>query len=241
MMDESPSFLRFRTIAFSCANFLSFVWVILYSVVAFLQWDLMDSSERALLAVMLIANVITVMTLLVLLLLEFRVWLDVARICSLLVAQIGTAGAFVYWRPQFRCEEKLGDQQGVCDMISFYILISSWIVPILLLSYLGGLAFRSHRRRSVQCTPTSDTEKAYPILKDDLNLPNSSRPSLLPIMTHLTTPISLASPSEAYSKARQSVNTRRSAGSAPSRHSLPLGTPTSAARLSKRSPLLDYA
>ncbi|KXN82514.1 hypothetical protein AN958_02365 [Leucoagaricus sp. SymC.cos] len=131
MEGSSPIFMRMRTIAFSCVNLVSFLWIILYSVVIFSQWDFMNRSERSLVTVMLLANILTLVILLVLLLLEFRVWLDVARTFFILVAQIGTAGAFAYWRPQFHCEDKIGDQQGVCDIIALYILIGSWIIPAL--------------------------------------------------------------------------------------------------------------
>lgn len=243
MANESPLFLRLRTIAFSFVNFISFVWVILYSIVIFLQWDLMAGSERSLVAVMLIANVITFVTLLVLLLLKFRVWLDVARICFLLFAQLGTASAFAFWKPQFRCQEKLGDQQGICDVISLYILITSWVVPALLLSYLGGLAIWLYRHRSKQPitgSPTLDATGEYPVFKEGTH---SARPSLLPIMTKLTTPVSPAFPPESHSRPRHSVNTSRSMASTWSKYSSPPATPKSSvgnpARLSKRSPIAD--
>ncbi|KAJ3572501.1 hypothetical protein NP233_g3051 [Leucocoprinus birnbaumii] len=245
-MEESPLFLRLRTIAFCCVNLVSFVWIILYSVVIFLQWDPMERSERALISVMLMANVITLLTLLVLLLVEFRDWLDAARVCFLLIAQIGTAGAFAFWRPQFNCKEKLGDQQGICDMISMFILIGSWIIPVLLVTYLVGLAVLLYRRRP-KAAPFGG--RTLTIATDDPPMspahPTSARPSLLPIMHPSLTPMSPKYSHEVYGKPRLSINTPRSATSIypSSRYSSPPVTPVSAnpARLSKRSPLVDFA
>lgn len=241
-MDESPLFLRLRTIALCCVNFVSFIWIVLDSVIIFLQWGPMERSERALISVMLIANVITLLTLLVLLLVEFRVWLDVARVCLLLIAQMGTAGAFAFWRPRFYCENKSGDQQGICDIIALHILITSWIIPVLLLIYLTGLAIRVYRRRPVVGLSTDRSKLGSEGTLASPTYMHSARPSLLPIMNVSQTPISLKFPPEVHSKPRQSISTRRSAISVSSRYSSLPTTPTSGnpARLSKRSPLADF-
>lgn len=240
-MDGSRLFVRLRTTIFCCINFICFTWIILYSVVIFLQWEAMDPSERALISVMSIVNVITLFTLLILLLLEFRVWLDVARICFLLVAQIGTAGAFVYWRPLFHCEEKVGDEQGLCSIISFYGLISSWISPVLLILYLTALAVRAYHRHHLMVDPTiSNSHLVTEETTVSTRHSDSTRPSLLPITDTSRAPISLHFLQEDY---RKTLNTRSNSVSIPPRYSLSPATPSlnvNPGRLSKRSPLIDH-
>ncbi|TFK42695.1 hypothetical protein BDQ12DRAFT_662877 [Crucibulum laeve] len=135
-MEYSSVFLRIRTIAFSCIMFTSFLWIVLLSLVVFSQWELSDQAERSLIIVLLLANTITLIMLLILLLRPFRPWLDAARCLFLLVAHIGTAGAFAYWSPTFSC-------------------------PLQILIYAGGLALMVHRHSCRKLTFESDTESVH--------------------------------------------------------------------------------
>ncbi|KAF5358172.1 hypothetical protein D9756_001854 [Leucocoprinus leucothites] len=223
-------------------------------IASFKMWLLMDIRLfiGALISVMLIANVITLLTLLVLLLVEFRVWLDVAReqrvhshfgghgfIARTNVRETATSV------PALKAEmlpREAGDQQGICDIIALHILITSWIIPVLLLIYLTGLAIRVYRRRPVVGLSTDRSKLGSEGTLASPTYMHSARPSLLPIMNVSQTPISLKFPPEVHSKPRQSISTRRSAISVSSRYSSLPTTPTSGnpARLSKRSPLADF-
>jgi len=81
--------------------------------------------------------------------LEFKAWLDAARVLFLLVAHLGVAAAFAHWSPRFTClrqgkcsqpggsirrSDIMGlapDDQAVCRLVILYILVISWILPIL--------------------------------------------------------------------------------------------------------------
>jgi hypothetical protein len=84
------------------------------------EWDTSDPSERPspsqypfnalifrstgpIVAVMLLTNTITLIMLLILLILQFRPWLDAARVLFLLLAHTGVAGTFALWNPSFQC------------------------------------------------------------------------------------------------------------------------------------------
>ncbi|KAJ7470653.1 regulator of Vps4 activity in the MVB pathway-domain-containing protein [Mycena latifolia] len=89
---------------------------------------------------MLLTDTLTLIMLLVLLILEFRAWLDAARMLFLMLAHIGIAAAFAFWNPSFHCPTSTPDSEGVCRLLNLYILVASWIIPVLLIIYAAGLA-----------------------------------------------------------------------------------------------------
>jgi len=139
-----PSFMKARTVAFACVLTMSFIWAIVLCVVAFLRWDVSSSLERSLIVIMLLTNAITVIMMPLLLLLKFRVWLDVPRLLLLLVFHIGSAVALAYCNANFACPPS--DQQGTCHIINICILVCCWINPALLLAYAAGLAYMLYHR-----------------------------------------------------------------------------------------------
>ncbi|KAF9264777.1 hypothetical protein L218DRAFT_957970 [Marasmius fiardii PR-910] len=149
-MEYSPVFLRARAIVFASVAFISFAWTVLLSVVLTLQWDMMDKPERSFVAVMIVLDVITMFLLLILLVLRFRPWLDSARCFFLLVSHIATAAWFLSWSPKFHCENGNLDQEGTCGLLIVYMAIASWLIPVLVLCYLGGLALMLYRRSKLQ-------------------------------------------------------------------------------------------
>lgn len=63
--------------------------------------------------------------------LRFRPWLDAARFLFLLCAHFGVSGAFAIYSPKFTCPQPTVEDRGVCRMLILYILISSWLLPLL--------------------------------------------------------------------------------------------------------------
>jgi hypothetical protein len=124
---------------------LSLAWIVLLCVIIFYRWDISDHLERSLILVILLTNTITVIGLPVLILRQFRPWLDAVRFLFLLVAHIGTAAAFTAWNPNFTCPGQTADQEGECKLINMYILLANWAVPALLISYAVGLALMVYR------------------------------------------------------------------------------------------------
>jgi len=158
-MENFPVFQRARVIAFFCISFISLLWIVLLCLEIFWQWELSDRSERSLILLMLLTNTITVIMLPVLVLLPFRPWLDAARFMFLLVAHICTATAFAYWNPKFDCPAQTANQEGLCKLLNMYILICSWVIPVLLIAYAFGLILMVYRRSLddtivVQCKTT---------------------------------------------------------------------------------------
>lgn len=153
----SPVFLRTRLIVLSCLTFGGILWAIFLSIVLFSQWELLDIPERSLVLAMLVTHTFTSCMLLILLIVKFRPWLDGARVLLLLLAHIGAAAASVYWYPTFTCVKQ---DEGICQLIIAFILIASWIVPILLIIYGFGLSLMVWRRRGSTQNVAKDEEKA---------------------------------------------------------------------------------
>jgi len=141
LMESSPTFLKWRAAAFGCISFVSLLWIILLCIIVFERWDLLDRPEKSFLSVLLIANTINLLMLPILILCEFRPWLDAARLLYLLLANIGISAFFTYWNPKFRCPEQNADSGGVCKLINMYILLANWVNPGLLIAYSNCLAF----------------------------------------------------------------------------------------------------
>jgi hypothetical protein len=159
-MHYSPTFLKFRAIAFFSITIISIIWIVLLCFELFWRWDITDKPERSLILVIIVANAITVILLPILMLLQFRPWLDAARVMSLLIAHTGTAVMFTIWNPKFQCLHQIADEEGVCRMINMFILIGAWVHTVLLFSYASGL-FVMVRRRSQQTAVMTGYQPSY--------------------------------------------------------------------------------
>jgi hypothetical protein len=79
---------------------------------------------------------------------EFRTWLDGARLLLLLICHIGVAASFVVWNPTIPCPDdsespphcdsilslrsiQAPDDRRVCQLLNVYIIIASWVPPLL--------------------------------------------------------------------------------------------------------------
>ncbi|EIN07453.1 hypothetical protein PUNSTDRAFT_121562 [Punctularia strigosozonata HHB-11173 SS5] len=138
-------FTKARTICFLLVSMLAFIYTILLCVFIFARWDVSDTSERSFAFVMILVNTITVIMLPALILLEFRPWLDGARMLLLLIAHISVATAFAVHDQKFQCHESTPDGTGVCELLNIYILLANWIVPGLLIVYSAALAYVAYR------------------------------------------------------------------------------------------------
>ncbi|KAJ6630678.1 hypothetical protein B0H10DRAFT_1982325 [Mycena sp. CBHHK59/15] len=168
-MVSSPVFLRIRAIAFSLIMAISFLWIILLCLYMYIQWDVTDSSERPTIAVMLLTNTLTLIILLILLILPFRPWLDAARFLFLILAHIGVAATFAFWNPRFHCPTSTADAEGVCRLLNLYILIASWIIPVLLIAYASGLALAMARSSPQNKLPPMERESILPMMRPALD------------------------------------------------------------------------
>jgi len=134
-------FLVVRSIAFSLIMFLCLLWIILFTVALFAQWDVMNRTERSLIFVILAVDSITIIMLPILLLQSFRPWLDAARFFFLIILHTGVSGLFTYKSHEFQCSfAQPVDQEAVCNLIVLYVIIASWLVTACVIGYVCGLA-----------------------------------------------------------------------------------------------------
>ncbi|KAJ7905376.1 hypothetical protein B0H14DRAFT_6019 [Mycena olivaceomarginata] len=169
-MISSPLFLKARAIAFSIIILISLVWTVLLCVYMYVGWETLSATtEHPIITVMLLTDTLTVLMLIILLLLPFREWLDAARILFLMVAHIGIAIIFAYWTPQFRCPTSTRDSEGVCGLLNLYILIASWVIPVLLIIYASGLAFATVHSSRRPIAPMIDRESHLPMMRPVLD------------------------------------------------------------------------
>ncbi|OCH95038.1 hypothetical protein OBBRIDRAFT_823168 [Obba rivulosa] len=164
-MEAMPMFARVRMVAFSLMIIVSLVWISLLSVEISTRWDISDPSQRGLVGVLIIVNSITAVMLPTLMIVEFRMWLDAARLLFLLLAHIGTAlfendpwfsllprllrsgtaALYTAWNAGFNCPDENSDAQGVCRLINMYILLGTWVIPAMLLAYSSWSALVYYR------------------------------------------------------------------------------------------------
>jgi len=154
-MEHSPLFLKLRLVTFFFTTLISLIWVILVSCVLFLRWDVSTSPERSFLYAFLGVDTLTVIMLPVLLLVKFRTWLDGARLLLLLVCHIGLAASFVIWNTTNPCPDDTPDDRGVCQLINVYLIMASWVPPLLLILYGVGLATYTWRYARMSQGPLS--------------------------------------------------------------------------------------
>ncbi|KAH9484207.1 hypothetical protein JR316_0003687 [Psilocybe cubensis] len=158
-MTQSAFFLRARAISFSCIMFLGLLWIIIHSLCLFAQWDVMDHFERSLIFIMLLVNTATLIMLPILLINEFRPWLDATRCLFLILCHFGMAIFFAVKKSSFQCIYSNPDQDAVCDLIILYISVTSWFIPVLVVGYSCGLAYLVYRVSQTQDTTPNDVEK----------------------------------------------------------------------------------
>jgi len=168
-MQHSPLFLKLRLAIFSLTTFICLLWVILLSCTLFIRWDVSSQSERSFLMLFLGIDALTMIILPILLLAKFRTWLDGARLLFLLVCHIGAALSFALWYPTISCPDDTPDDHGVCQLLNVYVIMSSWVPPLLLIFYGIGLALYTWRT-AIRPREPSQIDKemgdALPSLRD---------------------------------------------------------------------------
>ncbi|KAI0709436.1 hypothetical protein C8Q76DRAFT_109489 [Earliella scabrosa] len=171
-------FHRTRTWVFVIATFVSLVWTALLSAEIFVLYDRSDRAQRNLVGVMIFVNAVTAVMPLVLLLVEFRVWLDGARMAFLLVAHFGTALLFALFNPTFVCPAE-PSQRKLCRDVNLAILVCSWVLPALFVWYSAFLAVM-HYKKLTDVAPAREAREKH--LSTDLPImnPASRRPSTVP-------------------------------------------------------------
>ncbi|KAI0032276.1 hypothetical protein K488DRAFT_86013 [Vararia minispora EC-137] len=178
-MKHSRLFMKGRAIAFSIITLISFAWIVLLCVFLALRWAQSNGTQRSFVVGFLILDVVTVIMLPVLLICEFRPYLDAARMTFLLMSHFGVASAFLFVYKTITCNDHTIDGPGVCQLLNIYIIMSSWVIPALLLIYFICLAWYSHRNK--YRLPTSSTSETSSFSDAESGKPSWKR-ATLPIM-----------------------------------------------------------
>ncbi|KZP24742.1 hypothetical protein FIBSPDRAFT_1041874 [Athelia psychrophila] len=138
---ESPTFLKWRIIAFCWTSLASMLFIIMLTVIMYGRWQFFDRDEKSCVVILLLVNTINVVALPVLIIRQFRVWLEAARMFFLLMINIGVASTFAFYTMRFQCPVNTPDSQGNCQLLNVCILMASWITPALLITYSACLSF----------------------------------------------------------------------------------------------------
>ncbi|KAI0362303.1 hypothetical protein OH77DRAFT_1390131 [Trametes cingulata] len=248
-MQFGPGFFKVRTIAFVVLCLVSLLWTTLLSVELFVLYDKSDPSQRNFVGVFIFINALTAILMPALLIVQFRPWLDAARLFFLLLVHFGTAILFTTWNSTFMCPT---EERTRCRDVNLAIMICSWVVPALLVWYSAFLTVMYYWRK--EHPPTEELEKRLSDLPMMLPSRRTStrRPSVAPTVSgrssdnrasnsvsQLSRPSWLAYPSTPVA----------SSSRAPPQRSVPAGpvhestvfsnsSPRSSGRLSKPAPPL---
>ncbi|KAH0826916.1 hypothetical protein J3R83DRAFT_4509 [Lanmaoa asiatica] len=136
-MESFPLFFRIRAITFACIMLFSFLWLILLCVEMFSRWSMSDQISQSLMILFILTNTTTLIVLPMLILVQFRIWLDTARLLLLLVLQVGAKSLnfFSTWNRSDLVFLVAPDDMGVCQLIGVYTIIACWIIPAILVFY----------------------------------------------------------------------------------------------------------
>ncbi|KAL4068131.1 hypothetical protein J3A83DRAFT_4256700 [Scleroderma citrinum] len=171
-MESFPIFFTVRTVTFASIVILAFVWLVLLSVEVFIRWNISDDILQSLMTLLILTNGITILVPPILLILEFRVWLDAARLLLLLVLQIGAATAFTYFFPKIHCPSQTPDDVGICKLLNTYTVMASWVIPVILVLYTAYFTLMVYLQSRIPVA-------VEPTKSDDHFV---GRPSVLPLM-----------------------------------------------------------
>ncbi|KAH9857069.1 hypothetical protein C2E23DRAFT_371903 [Lenzites betulinus] len=198
-MEFGRAFFKVRTISFLVTTLISLLWTSLLSVEVFILYDQSDSSQRNFVGVLIFINALTAILLPALLIVQFRPWLDAARLLFLLLANFGIAGLFSAQNSSFECPIQDAENK-VCRSVNLAIMICSWVVPALLVWYSTFLAAMYYWRRDHP--PMDSPEKRLsdlPIMVPSRR-PSLRRPSLTPITPIRPAPTRTSQPASQASR-----------------------------------------
>ncbi|KAF9053204.1 regulator of Vps4 activity in the MVB pathway-domain-containing protein [Panaeolus papilionaceus] len=156
----APRFMRARTLAFSLIAFFAFLWIVIISVMLFAQWDSVDRHQRPFMVMLLLLDSVTLVMIPILIIQDFRPWLDAARFLFLILLHGGLAITFAVQSKGFACPPVASsvDQQAICDLMILALQVMNWVIPVLALIYASVITlylykperFMSNLRPSIQ-------------------------------------------------------------------------------------------
>ncbi|TFK42682.1 hypothetical protein BDQ12DRAFT_676621 [Crucibulum laeve] len=137
-----PIFRKFRVVVFVLSTFLAMAWTVIYAVLLMREWNVYTGAQRAIIITLLAIDGISTILLYLMTIVQFRPWLDGARIAFLVLFQVGGTVTFALFRTTFPCD-RLGSQQD-CQLVTSIAIFGGWSLSALLLIYALSLAVMVH-------------------------------------------------------------------------------------------------
>ncbi|KAF4576485.1 hypothetical protein EYR36_000918 [Pleurotus pulmonarius] len=133
------AFTKYRRITFAFCAVASLGWTIFLSIFLSREWVEYDISERAIAVGLVAHHGLATILMYLMAVLQFRKWLDAARVAFVLVFQIGTIVVFSLFSTDFPCNRFLGSP-AACRTGMLAAIIGIWSQTGVLLIYACVLA-----------------------------------------------------------------------------------------------------
>ncbi|KDQ33204.1 hypothetical protein PLEOSDRAFT_1110450 [Pleurotus ostreatus PC15] len=133
------AFTKYRRITFAFCAVASLGWAIFLSIFLSREWVEYDISERAIVVGLVAHHGLATILLYLMAVLQFRKWLDAARVAFVLIFQTGTIIVFSLFSTDFPCNQFLGSP-AACRTGMMAAIIGIWSQTGVLLIYACVLA-----------------------------------------------------------------------------------------------------
>ncbi|KAF5365705.1 hypothetical protein D9758_003239 [Tetrapyrgos nigripes] len=127
---------------------ISLVCSITFGALLLREWNFYDITQRSVVLALAILHGVGAILLYLMIVVRFRIWLDVARISFYLVSLLGGNTFFAVVNATYPCNN-LGSH-ALCRHVTWSVIIGSWVQSGLLIVYSVFLAVASHARPSVR-------------------------------------------------------------------------------------------
>lgn len=147
-MDAWTIFRRARVILFVFLVFLCLTLAALIAVFLAHEWSYFSAYQKIAVVCLLSLDGFTAILLYLMVVVQFRLWWDVARVVSLLVIHTGSSVVFTLYLPRFPCRGF--DTEASCKDVVFSIFIGCWVLSGMILCFLFTLGFMAFLPRPVE-------------------------------------------------------------------------------------------
>lgn len=147
-------FKTYRVLIFAISTVLAMALAAIFAIFLVREWRYYSSAQRSILVIILVIDGCSTILLYLMIIVRFRLWLDGARIMSLVVFQAGATVAFSVAKSTLPCNN-LGSVQA-CKAVTTAAVFGGWSLTALLLFYALCLAVMSHVPRPPPSDPESN-------------------------------------------------------------------------------------
>ncbi|RPD63798.1 hypothetical protein L227DRAFT_650792 [Lentinus tigrinus ALCF2SS1-6] len=140
-MDWWSLFRKVRKVIFAFITVISLIWAIVLSVYLSKQWNDFTIFQRSIVLSLIGVNGVTALLVYLMIIVVFRMWMELLRMIFLLAIHAGTAVPFTLYGVRFSC--KIFDTQRTCKIVHISFLATAWSITGLLLGYTVYLCIMS--------------------------------------------------------------------------------------------------